>query len=374
MDTHNNRVTGVPMEPRAALAHYDEAAGSYLLEAGSQGVGSPRNALAAMFGVAPKKMRVISRDVGGGYGTRNIVFPEFVMAIWAAKRLGRPVKWSGERAECFFSDPAARDVISRAELALDAEGNFLAVRVVHLVNFGVEAHILLPFARSVDFVVGVYDLPAAYIQATGVFTNRGSISVLRSAGRPEPMFLIERLIDLAAAQMDLDGVELRRRNIIPPITETYLSATDVPYDSGHFGKNMEEVLKLADWDGSHARKAGSVARGRLRGIGMANYIEWATGVPEERVEVEIKPGGEVEVVAGTMDSGQGHATAYAQVMAELLGVPFDQVQLVEGDSDRAKFGNGSHSSRSMRLASTLMKQCADEIIEKGREIAAQMLE
>ncbi len=374
LEIQNNRVTGVPMEPRAAIGHYDGESGEFLLEAGGQGVGSPRDALAGLFDVAGEKVRVVSRDVGGGYGTRNCLFPEFVLALWAAKRLGRPVKWSGERAECFLGDPAARDVLSQAELALDADGGFLAVRVTHLVNFGVEGLILLPFARSVDFVVGVYDIRAAYVKATGVFTNRGPISVLRSAGRPEPMFLIERLIDTAAAEMGLDAIDLRRRNVIPPISTPYLSATDVPYDSGDFGQNMKAVLKLADWDGFPARQAQSRARGLYRGIGLANYIEWATGVPEERVELEIKPDGWVDLVAGTMDSGQGHATAYAQVVTELLGVPFDCVHLLEGDTDRVKFGTGSHSSRSMRLAGTLMKQCADEIIEKGRDIAARVLE
>ncbi len=374
LDIHNNRVTGVPLEPRAALAHYDPASGGFVLQAGGQGVGSPREVIATIFDVPPEKVRVISRDVGGGYGTRNLMFAEFVLALWAAKRLERPIKWVGERAECFLGDPAARDILSHAELALDADGRFLAVRVSHLVNFGVEGLILQAFVRSVDFVVGVYDIGAAYVKSTGVFTNRGPTSVLRSAGRPEPMFLIERLIDTAADEMGLDAIDMRRRNIIPPISTPYLSATDVSYDSGEFENNMDAVLKLADWDGFAARRAQARARGMYRGMGLANYIEWATGVPEERIELEVRPQGTVELVAGTMDSGQGHATVYAQVITELLGVPFDCVHLLEGDTDRVKYGAGSHSSRSMRLAGTLIKRAADEIIEKGRRIAGHVLE
>ena len=374
IDVHNNRVTGVPMEPRAAVAEYDAAGARITLHAGSQGVGNPKQAISAVFQAPPENVRVISRDVGGGFGTRNTMFPEFVLAVWAAKRLGRPVKWLCERAEGFLSDPAARGVTSRAELALDADGRFLGLRVDHLVNFGTEALIMLPFVRTVDFVVGVYAIPAAHVTATGVFTHTGPVSVLRSAGRPEPMFMIERLIDTAAAEMAIDPVALRRRNLIPAAAMPYTTATDVPYDSGDFEANMDKVLELADWDGFPARRAAARRRGRYAGIGIANYIEWATGIPEERAEMEILPEGRVEVVLGTMDSGQGHETAFAQVVCELLGVPFDSVDLHEGDSDRVKIGSGSHSSRSMRLAGTLMKQASDDIIDKGRRIAEHVLE
>ncbi len=370
----NNRVMGVPMEPRVAIADYDAVGGRFTLHTCAQGVGVLRAAIAAIFGMPEEKVRVLCRDVGGAFGNRNLVFPEYIAALWASWRLGRPVKWLGERSECFLTDPAGRDVTSRAELALDAAGRFLAIRVEHLANFGVEAIIMLPFARTVDFVVGVYDFPAAHVRARGVFTNKGPIGVLRSAGRPEPMFMLERLIDTAAAELGMDPVELRRRNIIPPRAMPYHSATDVTYDSGDFGKNMEDVLKLADRAGFAARRQESRRRGRYRGFGLANYIEWATGTPEERAEIEIRPEGRVELVLGTMDSGQGHETAFAQVLGELLGVPFEAIDLVEGDSDRAKFGAGSHSSRSMRLAGLLIGRAADAIIEKGRRIAAHLLE
>ena len=241
-------------------------------------------------------------------------------------------------------------------------------------NFGIEAIIKQAFVRSVDFVVGVYDFPAAYVKSTGVYTHTGPISVLRSAGRPEPMFMLERLIDTAVAELGMDPIELRRLNMIPPQAIPYLSATDVLYDSGEFEANMDGVLEFADRDGFAERKAAAAARGNLLGFGLANYIEWATGVPQERAEVEIQPQGRVEVVIGTLASGQGHETSYAQVVSELLGVDFDCVDLVQGDSDRVKFGAGSHSSRSMRLAGTLIKWASDEIIAKGKRIAAQVLE
>ena len=370
----NNRITGVPLEPRAAIGVWDAAQESFTLHAGSQGPVLQKLALSEIFKMPPEKIRVISKDVGGGYGTRNLLFPEFVMTLWAAKKIGRPVKWIADRAECFLSDPAARDIKSEAELALDADGMFLGLRVSHLTNLGTETFLFVPFTRSVDMVAGVYLIPAVYVAARAAFSHCLPMSVYRGAGRPEAIFMIERMIDTAAAEMGLDPIEMRRKNIIPPTAIPHTSATNVLYDSGEFEKSMIGALDLADWDGVAARKAEARERGKYLGIGMGNYIEWATGIPGERAEVDVLPEGRVQLVVGTMASGQGHETAYAQVITELLGVPFDDIDLHEGDTERVKMGWGSHSSRSMRLAGTLLKQASDEIIAKGKEIAGHVLE
>lgn len=374
LDLVNNRITGVPLEPRAAIGDYAAENESFTLHAGSQGPVLQKLAIAEIFKMPPEKVRVISKDVGGGYGTRNLMFAEFVMVLWASRRLGRPVKWVADREECFLSDPVARDIASQAELALDGAGRFLGLRVSHLTNLGTETFLFVPFTRSVDMVAGVYLIPAVYVVAKAAFTHSVPLSVYRGAGRPEAIFMIERLIDTAAAEMGLDPTDMRRLNIIPPTAIPHDTATGVLYDSGEFEKSMDGALKLADWGDVAARKAAARARGKYLGIGMGNYIEWATGIPGERAEVEILPEGRVQLVVGTMSSGQGHETAYAQVITELLGVPFQLIDLHEGDTARVKMGWGSHSSRSMRLAGTLLKQASDEIIERGKAIAAHVLE
>jgi len=370
----NNRVTGVPMEPRAAIATYDAATGCYELFAGGQGVNRFQRELAHVFDAPMENIRVVSRDVGGGYGTRNHLYPEFVLALWAAKRLGRPVKWTCTRSEAFLSDYSGRDLVTRAALAVDENGRFLAVRAENIGNLGSHSVSFVPIARGPTVTTGVYDIPLAYIVTKGVFTTTAPVTAYRGAGRPESMFVIERLIDRAAQATGIDRVEIRRRNLIPDAAIPYTNAVGVTYDSGAFGKSMDMALAMADWGGFEARRKTARAKGRLRGIGIANYIETATGWPVERAQMTVTTDGRVDLVIGTQASGQGHETSFAQIAADLLGVPFECVVLRTGDTDFVKEGSGSHSSRTMRLGGHLFKQTADAIIEIGKQVAAHLME
>lgn len=374
LETFNNRVTGVPMEPRAAIGEFDSETEQFTLNAGGQGVNRFQTELSAAFRVAPKQVRVISRDVGGGYGTRNSTYSEFVLVLWAAMRVGRPVKWTADRSECFLSDYSGRNLLTRAELALDADGKFLAMRTENLADLGTHAVTYVPLARGPSVASSVYDVPLVYLVSKGVLTNTSPTTAYRGAGRPEAIFVIERLIDMAAEDMGIDRVELRRRNLIPPDAMPYVNQTGMTYDSGEFERGMDMALEMGDWDGFEARRAESRARGLLRGIGLANYIETATGWPVERGEVEVQAEGIIELVIGTQASGQGHETAYAQAVADMLGLPFETIRLKTGDTDFVRMGAGSHSSRSMRLAGHLFGVSIDQIIEKGKRIAAHVLE
>lgn len=371
---HNNRVNGVPMEPRAAIGTFDPDSGCYTLHAGSQGVLIQKRALAKIFGVDEDKVRVICRDVGGGFGTRNLLFREFVLALWAARRVDRPVKWVCERSEAFLSDPYGRDQFTRAELALDSDGRFLAMRAVNVANIGSHTLHFVPLARGAAVTNGVYMIPAVYVRLQAVFSNTVPTSTYRGAGRPEAMFIVERLIDVAAAETGMDRVELRRRNFIPPASLPWTSMINTRYDSGEFAANMDAAMKLADWDGFAERRADARRRGRLRGIGIGNYIETATGIPPERAVVTVLPEGCVDLVIGTQASGQGHETSFAQLMVEWLGIPFDDVLLRTGDTDFVVMGSGSHSSRSMRLGGLLLGRATETVIARGKAVAARVLE
>jgi len=370
----NNRVTGVPMEPRAAVGDYDAETGQFLLLAGSQGVNRFQRELSHVFNVAQPNIRVVSEDVGGGYGTRNHLYSEFTLVVWAARRLGLPVKWTATRGDCFLSDYSGRDLVTDSELALDAEGNFLAVRTVNTGNLGSHNVSFVPIARGPTVTTNLYDIPHAHVVTRGVFTNTAPVTAYRGAGRPEAVFVIERLIDIAAKELEVDPVSLRRRNLIPDAALPYTNAMGVTYDTGKFAHSMDLALDDAGWDGYPARRAASLERGKLRGIGIANYIETATGWPVERAEMTILPNGMVDLVIGTQASGQGHETSFAQLAVDFLGVPFDAVRLRTGDTAFVAEGSGSHSSRSMRLAGQLFRQTSDDIINKGKRVAAHVLE
>jgi carbon-monoxide dehydrogenase large subunit len=374
LETFNNRVTGVPMEPRAAIGEYDPAVDRFTLNAGGQGVNRFQAELSAAFGIEPGQVRVISRDVGGGYGTRNSTYSEFVLVLWAAKRVGRPVKWTADRSECFLSDYSGRNLLTRAELALGADGKFLAMRTENLADLGSHAVTYVPLARGPSVASSVYDVPLVYLESKGVLTNTSPTTAYRGAGRPEAIFVIERLIDMAAEYMGIDRVELRRRNLIPPEAMPYVNQTGMTYDSGEFESGMDMALERGDWEAFEARRAETRSRGLLRGIGLANYIETATGWPVERGEMLVRAEGVIEIVIGTQASGQGHETAYAQAVSDMLEVPFEAIRLKTGDTDFVRMGAGSHSSRSMRLAGHLFGLSADQIIEKGMKIAAHVLE
>ena len=374
LTTRINRVTGVPMEPRTALASYDEATGRYTLHAGSGGVQRCRADLAGTLGVAEDAVRVIAGDVGGNYGTRNSSYPEFSLVAWAARRLRRPVKWTCDRTEALLTDYQSRDLHAEVSLALDRDGAFLALRGANTSNVGAHAVSFIPLAKGIGVLPSVYRISTALMDGRAVLTNTAPTTPYRSAGRPEVMFVIERLIDLAARRHGFDRVTLRRRNLIPREAMPHTNPLGLVYDSGDYAAAQDRVVALADWAGFEARRAEARRRGRQRGIGLANYIELNTGAPRERAEITARPDGAVEVVLGTLSAGQGHETSFAQLVAEWLGVSLPRVHLVTGDTERAPVGGGSHSGRSMRLGAVVMARAADALVARGAVLAAWLLE
>jgi len=368
------RVAGVPMEPRAALGEYDPAGGDYTLHAGAGGAHQPKQHLAGVLGVDESKVRVVMHDVGGNFGTRGALNPEFAHVAWAARRVGRPVKWTCLRSEAFVCDYQARDLEATAELALDAEGRFLAMRGSVVSNVGAYPISFGPIQKGVEIISSIYDVPAVCFRARAAMTNTPPTRPYRSSGRPEVMYVMERLIDIAAYNSGLDRIELRRRNLVAESAMPYRNPFGMLYDSGAYHKVMERALELADWEGFPARRAEAKSRGKCRGIGVANYLDTATGVPRERAEVTVIPHGIVEIVIGTVSQGQGHDTSFAQLMTEFLGVPMETVRFVTGDTRRVKFGGGAHSGRALRLGSIVMHKASGEIIEKGLRIASHVLE
>jgi carbon-monoxide dehydrogenase large subunit len=375
LQTTINRVTGVPMELRAPLGAYDPAVARFTIyTSAGGGVIRQRDDIAGALGVAKGAVRVISGDVGGNFGIRNNTCPEFVLVAWAAKRAGRPVKWVCDRRDAFLTDFHGRDLASQAELALDENGNFLALRAVNTSNLGASAVSLVPLAKGIAVSSSLYRIPVSCMRGMAVTTNTVPTSAYRSAGRPEVMFVLERLVDIACRRHGFDRLALRRQNLVPPEAMPYRNPLGLVYDSGDYPASLQRAAVLADWAGFAARRAEALSRGRCRGIGIAASIELNTGAPRERAELTIEPAGTVELVLGTMSAGQGHETSFAQVVSEWLGVEPDQVKLITGDTDRVQAGGGSASARSMRLGSWVTALAADEIVNKGRRIAAAMLE
>ncbi len=373
-DFHIGRVTGVPMEPRAALGDYDASSGRYTLYAGSGGPVRQKRELAGVLNVPIERVRVLSFDVGGNFGTRNRLYVEFALVLWAARRLGRPVKFVSTRSEAFLSDFQGRDLVSRVELALRADGRFLALRADNISNVGARCASLSPLSKGSGLVTGSYAIPAASLRSRAVFTNTTPTNAYRSSGRPEVTYAIERLIDQAALRFGFDRVELRRINLVAPEAMPYSNAVGMTYDSGEYEANMDRAMRLADWDGVAARRQDAAARGRLLGLGLAHYVESAIGAPHERTDIAVTAAGRITAVIGTGPSGQGHETSFAQVIAALLKVPFEAIDIVMGDTDVVSAGGGSHSGRSMRHAATLFVKAAPELIAKGRRLAAFLLE
>jgi carbon-monoxide dehydrogenase large subunit len=375
LQTWIKRIAGNPMEPRVATGDYDPASGIYTLWAGSGGgVVRQRETLAAMLGVPIERCRNLCGDMGGNFGTRNNFTPEYGLLPWAARRLGRPVKWVADRTECFLSDFQGRDLTVDVELALDSEGSFLALRGVNLSNIGAYAVHFTPLRKGLGIMSGVYRIPAIHFRGCAVLTNTVPTIPYRSAGRPEAIYVIERLVDIAAREHGFDPIALRRKNMIRPDEMPFTNGVGITYDNGEYERFMDVALSLADWKGFPARRAGSHGRGLLRGIGLANYIEGAGGAPRERAEVTVFPEGRVELVLGTMNSGQGHETSFAQLLTEWLGVPFDSIDYVAHDTNRVSVGGGSHSGRSMRIASLAIGEATDAVIAKGRAITAHVFE
>jgi len=375
LDTWVNRVTGVPMEPRAAVGIYDPASQRYTLYAGSGGIVRQKKELSAIFGVPFDNVRVIAREIGGNFGTKNSFFPEFALVVWGSRRLGgRPVKWTCDRSEAFVSDYMGRDLTVSAELALDAQGHFLALRTKNTSNVGAHSGSYVPLVKGVGLATSAYRIPLSHISARAVLSTTMCTTPYRSAGRPEVIYVMERLIDKAAQEHGFDRVALRRRNLIPPSAFPYKNPQGIVYDNGTYRTVMDRAMELGDWKGFNKRRNEARRRKRLRGIGLCCYLETTGGYPRERSDITVHPHGKVDVVVGTLSSGQSHETTFAQCVAEWLGVPFDDVNVIENDTDIVKEGGGSHSARSMRLAGIVMGKASDLIIEKGKKIAAHMLE
>ena len=373
-----SRVHAQYMETRGALGAWDPGERRYTLYADVQYPHRVRTALATnILRVPEHQIRVIVGDVGGGFGTKGWQYPEHRLVLWAARRLGRPVKWRCERREAIGADEHARDNVTDAELALDADGRFLALRVRTLANVGAyvssDRNLLATFS-NIATLVGVYAFPVAHVQVTSVLTNTNSTAPYRGAGRPEATYVIERLIDDAARELEMDAVDLRRRNLVPASAMPYKTATGVTYDCGDFPAQMEAALKLADVAGFPARRAEARRRGRLRGLGVANAIERAAGPQPEFAEIRFAPSGSVTVFMGTKNQGQGHETTFKQILHERLGLDPDDVRYIDGDTDRVAFGMGSMGSRSTVIGGTALWMAADKVIAKGRKIAAKMLE
>ena len=369
---HNKRVIASPLEPRAALAQYDAATGIYSLLCGSQGAHRIRMGIAGALGVPQEQVEVVTQDVGGGFGQKTTVYPEYIALCWAAKRLGRPVRWTSERGEAFLADHHGRDVVSRAALALDAEGRILALDLEHLGNIGAHTVSYVALGNLYRAAATVYRVPLLHQRLRAVLTNTAPTAPYRGAGRPEAHYVLERLLDIAARKLAIDRIELRRRNLIPRAAMPAMSATGITFDCGDFTGNMERAAVRADWRGFPERRAAALARGKLRGIAIANSIGIPVGAPMEKVEIAVAAEG-IELRVGTQSTGQGHETSFAQVAAQWLGVRLEEVTLVTGDTRRVALGGGTHSDRSMRLTGALMVEAAEAVIAKGKTAAAFVL-
>ena len=374
MEFHVGRVTGVPMEPRAALGHWDTATGRGTLWAGSGGAVRQKTELAEVLGVPPDRVRVVSLDVGGNFGTRNRLYVESGLVLWASRKLGRPVKYTSTRSEVFLTDFQGRDLFTRVALAIRADGKFLGLRADNVSNVGARCASLSPLGKGSALVTGSYDIPAATLRSRAVFTNTMPTNAYRSSGRPEVTYAIERVVDEAARRLGIDRVALRRTNLVGQEAMPYPNAVGARYDSGTYEPNMDLAVEIADWDGFVARRRAAEARGKLLGLGLANYVESSIGAPRERSEITITSEGRVKVVIGTGPSGQGHETSFAQVVGAVLAVPVEAIDVVTGDTDIVSLGGGSHSGRSMRHSATLFAKAAPELIANGKRVAARLLD
>jgi aerobic carbon-monoxide dehydrogenase large subunit len=373
----NSRVVVCPMEPRSAIGEYDPETERWTLRVGSQGVFGMRQLLAGPLKAPVEKIRVLTGNVGGSFGMKSSCYPEYPAILYAAKLLGRPVKWTDERGESFLSDSHGRAHDMEQEIALDAEGHILALRVTGYGNIGAylsNGTVLQPTGNIVKNTIGVYATPLQEVSAKAMFTNTTPVGPYRGAGRPEGNYYIERLLDTAAREMGIDPVEIRRRNHIQPEAMPYTTPGGTVYDSGDFPTILEKALVVADWDGFSARKRQSAERGKLRGRGIGQYLE-VTGPPgKEMGGIRFEPDSTVTIITGTLDYGQGHASPFAQVLCSRLGIPFEKINLLQGDSDELLAGGGTGGSKSLMASGTAIIEGAELVREKGRKIAAYALE
>jgi carbon-monoxide dehydrogenase large subunit len=375
------RVAAAPLEPRSAVGEYDRRTGRYTLHTGIQGPYLLRSLLAEQILRVPQShVRVVTGDVGGSFGMRSGMYPELPLVLWAARRLGRPVKWTSDRREGFVTDEHGRDNVSTAELALDANGKFLALRVGITLNVGayLTPRSAGPGTNNVGGVAGVYTTPAIHVRTTGVYTNMTPCGPYRGAGRPEATYAIERVIDVAARELGVDPLELRRKNLIPPAAMPFKTGLVFTYDCGDFAHGMNMALALADQAGFEQRRKEARARGQLRGIGIANPIEVAggpyTSVNPDTAEICVNPDGSVSLFAGSTSMGQGNETAFAQIVSDRLGVPPERIHVFWGDTDALGAGRGNGGSGALSVGGSAVSRAADKVIERGRRIAGRLLE
>jgi len=391
LEFSNNRLIPNAMEPRAAVAVYDRSSEEFTIYTTSQNPHLERLILSAFVQLAPEhRLRIVAPDVGGGFGSKIFVYPEETAAAWAARRVGRPVKWTADRSESFLSDAHGRDHLTKAELALDKDGTFLGLRVRTRANLGAY---LSTFASSVPtylygtLLAGQYRTPAIHVEVEGVYTNTAPVDAYRGAGRPEATYVVERIVETAARDLGIDPVELRRRNFIRPDQFPYETPVALVYDTGNYGASLDKALGHADYAGFAQRRAEAHARGRRRGIGFSCYIEACGLAPSqlaiqlgagvglyESGEVRVNPTGTVTVFTGSHSHGQGHETTFAQVVSDKLGIPFENVEVVHGDTGRVEFGLGTYGSRSLAVGGSAIVKATDKVIAKGKRIAAHMLD
>ncbi|MFZ9634663.1 MAG: xanthine dehydrogenase family protein molybdopterin-binding subunit, partial [Alphaproteobacteria bacterium] len=386
-----NRLIPNAMEPRAATGDFDPASGDYTLYTTSQNPHVIRLLMGAfVLHIPESKLRVYAPDVGGGFGSKIYHYAEEAIVTWAAGKVKRPVRWTADRSESFMSDAHGRDHHSHAELALDKDGKFLALRVDTTANMGAYLSTFascIPTYLYATLLAGVYTTPAIYVEVKAVFTNTVPVDAYRGAGRPEATFLLERLVDVAAREMGMDRVEIRRRNFIPTNAFPYQTPVALQYDSGDYFSTLEQAQKAADWAGFEARRAEARKRGKLRGIGISTYLEACGIAPSniagalgaraglyEAATVRVHPTGSVTILTGSHSHGQGHETTFAQVVSETLGIGIEQVEIVHGDTNKIPFGMGTYGSRSLAVGGTAIVKALDKVVGKAKKIAAHLLE
>ncbi|HTP51990.1 MAG TPA: xanthine dehydrogenase family protein molybdopterin-binding subunit [Anaeromyxobacteraceae bacterium] len=391
LDLVNNRLIPNAIEPRSAIGEYDRATDDTTLVTTSQNPHLTRLLLAAFsYGIPEHKLRVVAPDVGGGFGSKIYHYPEEFLVVWAARKLSRPVKWTAVRSESFVSDAHGRDHVTHAELALDKDGTFLGLRVRTLANLGAYLSTFAPGIPTwfyATLLAGCYRTPAIYAEVRALFTHTVPVDAYRGAGRPEATYVLERIVDVAAGEMGVDRVELRRRNFIRPDQFPYKTPVALEYDSGDYVATLDLALKKADWAGFEKRRSEAKARGKLRGIGISTYVEACGIAPSavagslgvraglyETANVRVHPTGSVTIFTGTHSHGQGHETTYAQLAAEYLGVPLDKVEVSHGDTSKIPFGMGTYGSRSLAVGGSAVVKALEKVIAKGKKIAAHLLE
>jgi carbon-monoxide dehydrogenase large subunit len=371
----NNRLSPVAMEPRVAIGQYDRIEDAYTLHTASQNPHGVRMEMSHVFHVPENRVRVISPDVGGGFGLKGSTFPDEALVLWAARKTGRPVKWTATRSESMLTDHAGRDHVTYGEMALDENGKILGLKARSLFNVGAYyiGAAMVVGAFSLRFMPEAYDVQNIFVATTGLFTHTSQNGPYRGAGRPEAAYFTERLIEQAARQIGIDSAEIRRRNLIPPNKLPYSTPTMWTYDSGEFARLLDKCVEGSDWNGYAARKKESEKHGKLRGRGVSYYIEFG-GIFNDRMDLKFDPGGTLTIYAGTHSHGQGHATVFAQIAHELLGVPFEEIRFVQGDTGQVAMGRGTYGARSAVVGGSALKLAADALIDKGKPMASALME